>query len=253
MNMNKAWNKLKKFSFSLFVTCFILFNSACGLDTFVVMKDPVNTVDHTPNTDTIMFEEKYFSFLINGSGSYPADFMYLGVDIYYKIYNNFDVFDREVSYLDSLSLDTENNSKSSDKLRYEVSSGGYGYLPLKIKGYTESPLIPASTNPKNIYIRLTDYQSSHDYSARVEVEGEELGVPIRNIEDYTFNFGRNGEKDKIPTSDQKDVNYSNSTSDNTWYVALFAVGVGRDVTYTPYYSNIMYLGAVPIYDNAYDN
>lgn len=260
MNMNKACNKMKKLSISLFVTCFVLFNSACGLDTFVVMEEPVNGEPmHKPNENTIMFDEKYFHFLTNGKGSYPADFMFLGVDIYYKIYNNKDILSSEVGILDNLSGDTENNSKSSDKLRYDSSSGGYGYVPLKATNCKDSPLIKADENPQEVYIRLTDYQNSSQYAAKILVNNQNLGgasattVPLRNFDDLTFNFGRTGEKDKIPTSDQKDVRYSGSSSNNTWYIALFAVGVGRDVSYTPYYSNIKYLGTVPVSDDTYDN
>lgn len=258
--MNKACNKLKIFGISLFVTCFVFFNAACGLDTFVVMEEPVNGDPiHTPNERTIMFDEKYFNFLTNGKGSYPADFMFLGVDIYYKIYNNQDILSSEVGVLDNLSTDTDNNSKSSDRLRYDSSSGGYGYLPLKATNCKDSPLIKAADNPQEVYIRLTDFQNSSQYAAKILVNGKNLGnsenptIPLRNMEDYTFNFGRSGEKDVIPNSEQKDVRYSSSSSNHNWYVALFAVGVGRDVSYTPYYSNIKYLGTVPISDDEYDN
>ena len=57
----------------------------------------------------------------------------------------------------------------------------------------------------------------------------------------------NSEYNKIPASDDVDTKFSStSQSNDVWYVAMFAVAVGKDTNYTPVYSNILYLGAVTI-------
>ena len=104
-----------------------------------------------------------------------------------------------------------------------------------------------------------------EYSARVLVDGQYINgsaansIPVRYEDDLSFNFGRDASNDKIP------VPYNSSTgegdldvtgpvpSDGIWYVAMFAVGVGRDVTYTMQYSNILFLGSVAISSNTPDN
>lgn len=260
--MKKAYNKFVKGFFSLFVVCLILFNTSCGLDTYIVMDDPVSNVTHTPEYSSIQFQDNYFEFYTNEKGNYPNDFMFLGTEVYYKIYNNYSVMNQERATLESLASDKDTAAKAPDRLRYETSAGGYGYMPLRVSGYSESPLIKAADSAHNqhIYIRLTDYQSDPLYASKITIDGESVventvSKPVRSIENYTFNFGRKGSADKIPTNDtkEKDVKYSTFSAEHTWYVCMFAVAVGRDVTYQPFYSNITYLGCVPIIDSTSDN
>lgn len=258
--MNKAYSKLERLLLSLFVVCLILFNNSCGLDTYIVMDDPVLNIIHEPEYSSIQFQENYFEFYTNETGNYPNDFMFLGTEVYYKIYNNYSIMNQERATLESLASDKDTASKAPDKLRYETNAGGYGYVPLKIANYIETPLIKASKPAKNqhIYIRLSDYQSDPLYASKITIDGSsvidgQISKPVRSVEGYTFNFGRKGNNDKIPQNDTKDVKYSSFSEDHTWYVCLFAVAVGHDVSYLPYYSNVTYLGCVPIKDNTADN
>ena len=50
------------------------------------------------------------------------------------------------------------------------------------------------------------------------------------------------------------MNYSLTASeDDIYYVALYAVAVGYDNSFTNYYSNVLYLGSVPINAAEEDN
>jgi len=227
---------------------------SCGLDTYIVMRNP-ETVVHSPSYDTTDYAERYFEFRTNeDTGSfYPDDFVFIGTDVYYKIYNNISTLNSERSTLVSLSNSTS-SANAPVKMTDPESSGGYGYQPLRCAQRRDSVLIPARPGSnQSVFIRLTDYLTMDDFAARIMVDDVPLGggsssVPIRNLDARTFNFGRSGnESNKIPASGDLDVKFSSSaTEEGCWYVAMFAVGVGRDVTYTTYYSNILYLGTVTI-------
>lgn len=247
----------------------LFFLTSCGLDTYIVVDSPTNVIN-PPSYTTEDYNNECFEFWTNDSGvaSYPSDFKYLGTQVYYKIYGSSSTLASEVSYLQNLANDSENSARAPDKLLNPTSSGGYGYQALQSTNVSDSSVLIPYVDGKltqNVYIRLTDYQNLEEFSARILVDGKFLGgssvktVPVRFENDLSFNFGRTGENDKKP------VPYDSSTgegdldvkgpvpSDGVWYVAMFAVGVGRDVTYTMQYSNILYLGSVAIDSNSVDN
>lgn len=263
--------KLKCFLTNLvffIIPLFVL--TSCGLDTYVIIDSPT-TVINPPIYTTEDFTNECFEFWTNDSGasSYPSDFKYLGTQVYYKIYGSSSTLNSEVSFLQNLSNDSENSTKAPDKLLNPTSSGGYGYQPLQATNVeNNSVLIPYVEGKlsQKVYIRLTDYQNQDDFSARILVDGKYLNgfskksVPVRYENDLSFNFGRDGENDKKPIpyssstgSGDLDVNASSIPSNGVWYVAMFAVGIGRDVNYSMQYSNILYLGSVAIDSNSVDN
>lgn len=249
----------------VFILCFLIFNSTgCGLDTYIVMPEPVISITKAPDYQNIDKVENYFEFVTNEKDAgFPLDFKFLGTDVYYKIYSNANTMKTEINMLVSLASSSTTKAKSAEKLINPSSSSGYGYKSLKSTNYNNSPLVLASSTNENqrVYIRLTDYQNSEEYSAKILVNGAYIKnsalktVPIRNSsDDLTFNFGRTGPKDKVPlATGEDDVKYTTETEAGMWYVAMFAVGVGRDTTYTTYYSNIEYLGSVTIDVNSEDN
>ena len=127
----------------------------------------------------------------------------------------------------------------------------YGYQPLRGLGYSDvNVLIPTTGHNQKITIRLSDYTDL--FPAHLAVDDENIYgsssrvIPVRNLANQpSFNFSKLTE-DKRPASGDADVNVSGSSSANIWYVSLFAVAVGQDYTYSPVYSNILYLGSVPI-------
>ncbi len=260
--MKKAYSVIKNIFVVLSLVCLFIFNTGCGLDTFYVISAPVNVVRQPYYTDTD-HGERYFSFWTNEETNIDG-FVFLGTDVYYKIYNSSSQMSTEVSVLQTLANDSEKSSTSPDKMMNATTSGGYGYKSLKAKGYNNQVLIPNENQNRLVYIRLSDYQSLEEFSARILIGGangtnlydsDTKVIPVRNTSDRrTFNFGRSGDLDKIPTSDDEDVKYtSTSTDEGKWYIAMFAVAVGYDATYTNYYSNILYLGSVTIDSNSYDN
>lgn len=239
----------------------LIFLTSCGLDTYIVVDSPTIVIN-PPSYTTEDFNNECFNFLTKDSSIYyPSDFKYLGTQVYYKIYGSSSTLDSEVSYLQNLANDSENSARAPDMLLNPTSSGGYGYQALQSTNDSDSSVLIPYVDGKltqNVYIRLTDYQNLEEFSARILVDGKFLGgssvktVPVRFENDLSFNFGRTGENDEKPVEGDLDVK-GPVPSDGVWYVAMFAVGVGRDVTYTPQYSNILYLGSVAIDSNSVDN
>lgn len=254
---------LHKFSF-LGIMCVIAclsFLTSCGIDTYIVVEAPTQTIN-APSYSSIEHSDFGFEFWtyetpFQNQDQYPSDFKFLGTEVYYKIYSSSSTMTSEVSSLQSLASSTTTSASAPTKL-----IENYKYKSLKSTNYTSSPLVKPSEDLHNqrVYIRLTDYQSADEYSSKITVGGEYLGgstvktSPLRNSSEVrTFNFGRKGNSDKVPASDEEDVNNGSSSSDGKWYVAMFAVALGRDVTYTTYYSNILYLGSVMIDSETEDN
>ena len=79
-------NKKSKIRFFIFLTGLFLFLNSCGLDTFVVVEPPYS-IGVGPNVDTEDYSYKFFQFDTNCDLSgYPDDFVFLGTNVYYKIY-----------------------------------------------------------------------------------------------------------------------------------------------------------------------
>ena len=236
----------------VFLTGLFLFLNSCGLDTYVVVDAPLDP-GFKPNTDSL-YTNMYFEFETNSNSShYPSDFVFLGTNVYYKIYSNISELQKHTSDLNNWS----NNFETSVKARVELIDT-YTYQPLQIKNYPiESALVPANdVTHQLVYIRLTDY---YNIPSEVTLDGSPLygslntTIPVRNVGDYTFNFGRTGTFDKKPQIGDADVWGTSAPSDGIWYVAMYAVAFGRTVTFEQQYSNIVYLGAVSINSNVENN
>jgi hypothetical protein len=190
--------------------------------------------------------------------SSSSEFVFLGTAVYYKIFNNHSTMESEDSAIDA--VNTSSNYSTAATKMIET----YGFEELKTSAGTISPLVKATGSNRHVYIRLTNYQSSDDYAAKITVAGTELAVPLRMVSVdsayCTFDFGRTSGKtddgyyNEVPSKGEDDVTYSSSfSSDGVWYVDLYAVAVGRDTTYTTSYSLVLHLGAVPIDANSEDN
>lgn len=238
--MNKAFCR-KRIIFSLALTgCLILFNLSCGLDTFYVVDAPSNVI-HQPDCTSIEYSDNYFEF-------YTVDrdydsIKFLGTDVYYKVYKSTSRLKTEAEDLQAAANRDDSNNSSADKL---IQS--YHFQPLRGAGYEDKVvLIPTSGTNQRVSIRLSDYQGI--YLAQITLDGENIYgsgsrvIPVRNLPDSpSFNFSSN----QTPKNEDADVNTSGSSSDKDWYVSLFALAIGQDTTYTPIYSNILYLGSVKI-------
>ncbi len=250
----KAYQTIKNRLFLIGVVCLSFFVFGCGLDVYTVIPSPFST-NNVP-VYTTEYDYRYFSFFTNEKGfDNDGSVKFQGTEIYYKIYSNYSNMVSQTEKLQSLASSDDTSSSASSTL---ITT--YGYKALKAQNYTDSPLIPYKGENQSVYIRLTDYLDIEDYSARILVNGSSLlesasrTIPIRNVSDgTTFNFGRSGTLDVVPKSGDDDVNYTSMSDGNKWYIAMFAVAVGMDYLYTPYYSNILYLGAVTIDADSQNN
>ena len=230
----------------------------CGLDEYYYLNSP-SAVHTTFNSDDYM--QRYFSFLTSESGTNAtyinsdAGFIFLGTEVYYKIYNNYSTAYSHYSKVLSYNSSSSSYSAAAD---YILDTLGYKTLRLSYGSYT--PLIPATGTNTQVYIRLTSYYDEEEYACHICVgsstydSSTELTYngtvvyPRRYINyNYGFDFDSDDTSNPVPSSGDSDVYYSTtSTSSGTWYVALYAVSLGRDTTYTTSYSNAIPLGIVPI-------
>ncbi len=258
----------RKYSFISCMAFFILiFFSGCGLDNYYYLDMPYNDghMAYYSSSDEI---NNYFSCITNeqsGTGvnyeyfSSSSDFSFLGTEIYYKIYNNYEAMQNVEGTVSSM---ISNTSTYTSATEYLISTGGYKTLRLNYGSI--SPLIKRGAAPQNryVYIRLNSYQNNPEYQSGICVGSSAMNVwsdaaslkyngqnvfPRRSNSSYGFNFSRSDKANPIPKSDDDDVTYSaTSTEENVWYVDMYAVSVGRDSTYTESYSQPYFMGSITI-------
>mgnify|MGYP003299464603 CR=1 FL=1 len=250
-------NRSKFIKFFCFSICLFF---SCGLDTFYVIPSPLEcnftpiVSDLSSYNPSFGIEIRYFDFYTNEE-SYDEieSFNFLGTSIYYKIYNSLSQLNNDRYELERLANSDETSVYAPSKL-IET----YKFCLLN----NREPLIPYKGKNQNVYIRLSSYENNLRYSSRILIDkdfeeatqNDTYLIPLRIDGKFTFNFGRAGENDNVPQSDDIDVKYSpTSTQEGVWYVSMFAVAVGMDETFTKTYSNILWLGSVAIDANSYDN
>lgn len=267
MNMKKRYNNCRLFFIcGLVISLFFVSASGfsgCGIDTIYVINSP-----HLAGNEVLYDDEdpanKTFCFRTDEDNSSLQGIIFLGTDVYYKIYQSDSRMKNEVDYLNSLANDEEKSYISADKLRLSKGSGGYDYRRLKAKkGTSEHVLIPksSSTDSQLVKIRLTDFSTTYPSIIDVYPDTGNLsnvhhyGKPVRDIPGkvYDFNFGRTNADNRKPDVGDNDFDSEGTSVDDKYYVALFAVSVGQDSGYEQHYSNIEYLGAVTIKSDVLDN
>ncbi|MBQ1629186.1 MAG: hypothetical protein II098_08535 [Treponema sp.] len=266
----------KKIKNILFFFTSILFLNSCGMDAVYYLYAPTATYSVPTITSAnylnpgANYETAYFSFKTQQTQNSKyteteSSFQFLGTAIYYRIYNNYETMNSDISAISGKISSTNEASAAS----YIVET--LKYQQLKASGTNNVPLIPVNSTNTNdtVYIRLTNYQSEPMFRARIIV-GQgcetgtvatgcvELGTPLRTgSEGYNFDFGRKqGAENKkiIPQSGDSDVTISSTAkASGVWYVALYAIGVGQDESMTAQYSNALHLGAVAISETDENN
>lgn len=249
--------KLNLFYISIFCICLFLC-PGCGLETLYYLDAPFQRQTNptvSDSGDAASYTEAYFDFYTNENQKVDENLKYLGTAVYYKIYNSYSTMNSHISSVSSISSST-NSSSAFPRLQ------SYGYQELGTKDMNGnerniSPLIPAESSNQRVVIRLTNYQepdqssaewNEYAYRAKIVINNVEKYVPMRNDSTKFFDFGRknsSGDYDK-PKSGEDDVNYGTASKDDVYYVTLYAVAVGRDNSFTNYYSNVLYLGSVAI-------
>ena len=254
MKINKAYNNKKNIFLFMIVLCLFLFN-CCGLDTFYYILPPVvpsNFHKPTPESDVNF---RTFKVQNNTNGELGAGFSLKGSEIYYKIYSEKTDWETETKNL--ISLSDNESTTAIDKLRYQKNDGGYSYQLLNIKNKADDKEYHAYSfsNQNPVQIRLTDANLKDESGEKSEYDAHIIngnvieGIPVR-YNGKTFNFAVSGPLKPDPLASENDeldvMKVNEMKTDNDWYVTLFAVSKGHDSAYTPYYSNITYLGSVKI-------
>ncbi|QTQ16724.1 hypothetical protein [Treponema parvum] len=236
--------KRKRILFSIpACVLFLLFFQACGLQEYFALDPPV--AYHTPDYSTLNYTEKYFRFG-TASNSSSGEFIAEGTAVYYKIYTSYSEMNSHISSVNA--LNTLSNGTASARRVIET----YSYKPVGTSAGSRTPLI-ANNGAQTVYIRLMSYGTEADHSSKVIIAGtEQSWKPVRYDNRRTFEFGRgantyaNYENNATPSTGDDDVHGSTAPSDNVWYVNMYAISVGRDASYTPYYSLVTWLGSVAI-------
>ncbi len=241
--------------FFLAVCCLCFFG--CGLEEYYVLEAPFR-IYNTPNAATT-YDNRYFDFETNetGNSSISTSFDFLGTAVYYKIYNRYESIGSVTSALSSANNSTEYSAAAT------LLINTYKYRELGTASGTTTPLIASTGVDRRIYIRLTNYQTDPYRQAKIIVgytgNSSIAGtwIPKREGNRNSFDFGRTGAEDPEPASGDDDYNYSSSgfssAYPNTYFVDMYAVSVGRDTTYTTYYSKVLHLGTVAVDAASEDN
>ena len=249
----------------IFFICAVAIFGGCGLDEFYVLDAPDNVI-HRASITTSDANERYCEFETNETSSTmqqykssTAAFRFLGTAVYYKIYNNTDILNKAVT-----SISSANTSSTYSSAVQILKSRGY--QPLGVAEGFRDPLVEATPGTSNarVRIRLTNFQeaSSPDTKAQITISGGATATftPERYYtgsgEGVTFDFGRSGDRNEEPTSgDSSDTDSSIEifSDGKKYYVDMWAFAVGRDTTYTHYYSRVLHLGTVAIDADREDN
>ncbi|MBR7064706.1 MAG: hypothetical protein IKI31_06145, partial [Treponema sp.] len=215
-------------------------------------------------------EKNYFEFTTNDVDNRKltgGSFTYLGTAVYYKIYDSKTTVTSETN-----TIENKNTSTSSNAATYIIES--LKYQPLALDNVAKPVLIDEDVSNRRIYIRLTNDSTAVDPSSGKPMREAKLiidfakdttvtgsGVPKRNVynattkELLTFDFGRNQTnitEKIIPQNDDVDSSINNASS-TEFYICAYAVAVGRDETYSMYYSPVAYLGCITVDSTNEDN
>lgn len=226
----------------------ILFTT-CGLDTYYTLSPPTGPI-HTPVYDAVDPDSRYFSFTSAVNTNPDTSFRFLGTAVYYRIYASSSTM---LSHRASISAVNTSSDYSAAANRMI----SYGYQQLYTSDGSIQPLI--SAEGKKVEIRLTNNQETVSTgignTAQITVDSAFYKTPRRALgTNKTFDFGRYDKessgytpKDNYALPKDGDEDFENGTVENNkYYVTMYAVAVGRDTTYTTYYSNVLYLGTIGI-------
>ena len=244
--MNKVFCRKKRILPSFFTGFLILFNlflfSACGLDTFFVINAPTEIIHEPTYQNTIDEADRYFEFRTNENQDDSV--IFLGTDVYYKIYSDSSRLTSEHSSIMQLANSDNSSNQAADRM-----IASYRFQPLRAKGHTDQVvLVPNKNSNRRVKIRLVDIRP-YDV-AQISISDSIVDIPVRALPNSpSFDFF-SGADDMKPKSDDADTNMSSSSTDpDVYYVSMFAVAVGQDNTYARLYSNVLYLGSVQISRN----
>lgn len=221
----------------------LLIFSACGLDTFYYLNPPISMTFIDEATSLSNDPTKQFVSFKTASNADSED-VFQGTSVYYKIFNSTSQLLSNKTSIEN--IDSEYTNQGIERLI------SWGYQPLTTDKVTTANLVPAG-DVKVVSIRLynqtQDSTGNYENPAEITVDGQNIGVPVRSVEDKTFSFNLTAESNSIyslPVEGQEDVSFSAGVGTDTWYVALYAVSTGMSPSLTPVYSQAVYLGSLSV-------
>ncbi|MGP1588084.1 MAG: hypothetical protein ACTTHG_07075 [Treponemataceae bacterium] len=247
-------NVLTEFIFTIF---FLIFLSACGIDTYYILHAPIDAVRPYDNS-----ANRVFSFKTNDTQNISMS-IFLGTNVFYKIYDNKSTCESE-----ALSISNA-NKQYSDAGYKKIESLGYKQLKISTN---KDPLIEKDGTNRSVLIRLytegvNSPRPEHWYHWEVSVAGMKLldgsqpAIPLRS-NGSTFDFFNNinkrdsGKKNviingkkyfnNIPVNTDDDVKLTATGAVTSYYVNAYAVSSGRDPSLTPKYGELLSLGYITI-------
>lgn len=248
--------------FYILILCFTsTFFFSCGLDTFYYLEGPFSATNQ-PAISNSDYNNNYVEFITNENQDISSDFNFIGTLVYYKIYGDYSSAQSDYSAIES------RNTESNYGAAFEyIENRGYQELRTSTSG-EDSFVIPATGQNKKVRIRLTDYGTypatdiDQGMKALILIDDSEAGVPRRaessSGTNLSFNFGwydTTGNNYTYSPPVSGDVDFNGTTpSEGKYYVNLYAVATGLDVTYTRYYSaTVLYLGTIQISSSSENN
>ena len=218
----------------LVIFSLVLFFSSCGLPVYYIIYPPVNAGNPTETPDG-----RYFSFKTADQVNKTTD-IYRGIDVYYKIYNTENDRNLDIQQIQAV------NSEFSQSGFNKMQGLGYAKLSSEPKLHNSSDvLFDKEDSDHFIKIRLFDEgpEDNNRYEAGFESDKISFNTgsePIR-LNGNSFQFA----DENLPIQGDTDYKHNEEESDYFW-VAAFAVSVGRDGFFQAYYSSLLFLGSIEI-------
>ncbi len=259
----RAKHTVKLIFLSMFVACFIILNSGCGLEF-----DHINDV-HPPvvnftrvhtETDPIPYENRILQVETNteNKNKDESSLIFEGIDIYYKLYSNYSSCVSEYSALNTMAKTASTTLNSASSM-----INTYKFQKLQNSNKSEAVLFPHENGKHYYEIRLTKYGSlsnndfhyndgdtePYQYVPYIKEDGKWTGIPMRYFGNRRFDFYRDSSTFNAPlpktTNYEEDVG-ATSSDNQYWYVTFYAVVVAHDEYFTTYYSTIEHVGTLCI-------
>ena len=218
----------------LVIFSLILFSSSCGLPVYYIIYPPVNAGNPTETPDG-----RYFSFKTADQVNKTTD-IYRGIDVYYKIYNTENDRNLDIQQIQAV------NSEFSQSGFNKMQGLGYAKLSSEPKLHNSSDvLFDKEDSDHFIKIRLFDEgpeDSRYEAGFKINDIVSSGSKPIRsNGKNFQF-----GEKNLPAQGDADYTHNENEEESESFWVAAFAVSVGRDGFFQAYYSSLLPLGSIKI-------
>lgn len=237
---NRQVSIQKRIIFSVFAGIACLFFFACGIPVYYVIEPPVAEHIFSYESENLT-ADSFFSFICPyNSSSENSEFKLSGTDVYYRIYNNLEDMNADISSINS------RNSEYSDSGYRRMFELNYKQLGLESE---ETPVVKRHNTTREVRLRLCN---DPVYSAELyDVTNDTfISVPTRNrasvigTEDMSFDFHLTS---NLPVKEDQDTKFREGyDNEGAWYVNLYAVTVGRDSSLAYQYSSLLHLGSLKI-------